>query len=251
MSSRGEGDDRSDSHAVFLLAECRPLRRALRPLVWVTLEEVALDAVVEDGRLLARTSARQIADRLGLDPTTVASALKALRQRGLVTLEREKGAAGRFGLSVYALGPMPGLTVVSPGRTGPCVVLPSVVRPVLAEPGMVSASSGQPCRDMPAPAVSDTVQPSMGPPNMVRSGVVTPDMSDADPGRRPAGVGRADRAGRARSLPSSPLSQCLGQTAFDLGPTSSLRRRWLPPRRGGRCLSGVGLVGETAGWSVG
>jgi hypothetical protein len=51
----------------------RPLRRALRPLVWVILEEVALDAVLEDGCLVARTSARQIADRLGLDPTTIRS----------------------------------------------------------------------------------------------------------------------------------------------------------------------------------
>ncbi len=48
----------------------RRLRKELRPLVWVTLEEVALDAVFENGRLFARTSARLIADRLGVDPGT-------------------------------------------------------------------------------------------------------------------------------------------------------------------------------------
>ena len=85
----------------MLSADCRPLRRALRPLVWVTLEEVALDAVVEDGRLVARTSARQIADRLGIDPTTAAEALADLRKRGLVTPGAGEGPAGRFGLSVY------------------------------------------------------------------------------------------------------------------------------------------------------
>jgi DNA-binding transcriptional ArsR family regulator len=216
MSSQVDGDDGPGSHAVLLGTECRPLRRALRPLVWVTLEEVALDAVMEDGRLLARTSARQIADRLGLDPTTVAGALKALRQRGLLTLEREKGPAGRFGLSVYALGPMPGLTVVSPGRVDPCVVLPSVVRPVLAAPGMASPSSNQPHRETPAPTEPDTVQPCMDSPDMERSGVGT-DTAYATSGRRPAGVGCAERAGRARSRTSSPLSQCLGQTTLDLG----------------------------------
>ena len=88
------------------------------------LEEVALDAVFEGGRLVARTSARQIADRLGVDPTTVAKALQTLRKRGLVTLEREKGPAGRFGLSVYTLGPAPGLTLVSPCAADPCMVSP-------------------------------------------------------------------------------------------------------------------------------
>ena len=70
MSSRVESDDGPGTHTVLLGAECRPLRRALRPLVWVTLEEVALDAVVEDGRLVARTSARLVAERLGIDPST-------------------------------------------------------------------------------------------------------------------------------------------------------------------------------------
>ncbi len=67
------------SHAVLLSAESRPLRRALRPLAWMILEEVALDALFEDDRLVARTSARQIADRLGVDPTTAVA--KALRRR--------------------------------------------------------------------------------------------------------------------------------------------------------------------------
>jgi hypothetical protein len=75
MNSRGQGDDGSGSRAVLLSAESRPLRRALRPLAWMILEEVALDALFEGDRLVARTSARQIADRLGVDPTTVAKAL--------------------------------------------------------------------------------------------------------------------------------------------------------------------------------
>ena len=79
----------SGSGVVLLSGECRPLRRALRPLVWVVLEEVALDAVVEDGSLVARTSARHVAERLGVNPSTAAEALRVLGRRGLVGLERE------------------------------------------------------------------------------------------------------------------------------------------------------------------
>jgi hypothetical protein len=101
-----------ESPAVILSGCCRSMRRVLRPLVWVTLKEVALDATVEDGRLLARTSARQVAEHLGVDPGRAAKALRVLRERSLVRLVREHGRADRFGLSVYELGAVPGLSVV-------------------------------------------------------------------------------------------------------------------------------------------
>ncbi|MDE3207043.1 MAG: winged helix-turn-helix transcriptional regulator [Acidobacteriota bacterium] len=220
MSSRSEGDDRSDSVAVLLSADSRPLRRVLRPLVWVTLEEVALDAVAEGGRLVARTSARQIADRLGLDPTTVAKALQVLRNRGLVALEREKGPAGRFGLSVYALGPVTGLTVVSPCAADPCAVSPPVVGPVVAEPAMVTPYSGQPDEDASTGAASDAHRACMDLPDTDGSDVVPRDTADATPGPL-GGAWRDDSAGRVHSRPGTPLSQCLGQTALDLGRESS------------------------------
>jgi hypothetical protein len=108
------GSDRAfHSSTVLLSVECRVLRRELRPLVWVILEEVALDAVVEDdARLVARTSARRVAERLRVDPGTAATALRALRQRGLVSLEREKVPGGRFDMSVYELRSISGLSVV-------------------------------------------------------------------------------------------------------------------------------------------
>lgn len=110
----------------MLSTASRALRRQLRPSVWVTLEEVALDAVVEDGRLVARTSARQVAERLGVDPGTAARALGDLRRRGLLVLEREHDAAGRFGLSVYVLGSTAGLRVLSPCVEEPCADLPQM-----------------------------------------------------------------------------------------------------------------------------
>jgi hypothetical protein len=85
----------------------------------VTLEDVALDAVAEAGQLVARTSARQVAEHLRVDPLAVAKELKVLRNRGLVRLEpdQQTGPARRFDLWVYVLGPVPGLTVVDQSYT--------------------------------------------------------------------------------------------------------------------------------------
>jgi hypothetical protein len=113
------------------------LRRKLRPQAWVTLEDVAMEAVVEDGRLVAHTSSRRVAERLGVDVGTAAAALRALRERGLLVLERESGQAGRFGLSVYVLGSIAGLSVVKPRANCPCVVGPPVQRPDVPVPDMV------------------------------------------------------------------------------------------------------------------
>lgn len=109
--------ERVGEAAVALSAASRGMRRQLRPLVWVALEEVALDAVSEDGRLLSCTSARLVAERLGIPPVEAAGALRSLRQRGLLVLEHETGADRRFGLSVYRLGVVPGLAVVEAGRS--------------------------------------------------------------------------------------------------------------------------------------
>lgn len=126
--TRGAAPDqlgcREPGTAVVVSAASRALRRSLRPLVWVTLEEVALDAAVEDGKLVAHTSARRVAERVGLDPSSAAGALRLLRQRGLLVLERENGPAGRFGLSVYALNYVPGLAVLPPCANGSCSALP-------------------------------------------------------------------------------------------------------------------------------
>ena len=117
--------------ALIMSTATRPLRRQLRALAWMTLEEVAPDAVAEDGRLVARTSARQVAERLGVDPGTAAGALRVLRDRGLLTIEREHGRAGRFGLSIYVVGPVPGLLIV-PIRAA----LPPVEPPPLGNPDL-------------------------------------------------------------------------------------------------------------------
>ncbi|MGI8810807.1 MAG: hypothetical protein ACR2KK_23795 [Acidimicrobiales bacterium] len=92
------------------------------------LEEVALDTTEEDGVLVAATSSRRIAEQLGLAPSTAASALGQLRRRHLLRLEQRSGPAGRFGLAVYTLEAIPGLSVELP-RAG----LPHAVAPYAAD----------------------------------------------------------------------------------------------------------------------
>ncbi len=102
-----------DGGRIVLGPAARELRRALRPIEWVVLEDVALDARRDDaGALVAPTSARRVAEHLGLTPGAVARALARLRSKGLVTHARQAGPAGRFGLSAYVLGAVPGLDVV-------------------------------------------------------------------------------------------------------------------------------------------
>lgn len=176
------------SRAVLLSASCRPLRRSLRPLAWLVLEEVALDVVEEQGRVVARTSARQIAQQLKIDPGTAASALRTLRDRGLIRTFREQGQAGRFGLAVYELVPVDGLRLVQPCMDGPH----------MASPAMVVPSTVGPAKDTPCAATSGSISTA----------------DDAD---------RADASGRAcrsQKAPSATSLQCPGQETLDFGTTA-------------------------------
>jgi hypothetical protein len=221
MSPHHVGDDRGrDSCAVLLSAECRALRRALRPLVWVTLEEVALSSVVEDGRPVARTSARQVAECLGVDPGTAATALRILRERGLVSLSREKGPAGRFGLSLYELRPVAGVLVIQPRTTEPFMVSPWVVQPALAEPAVASPGAGaphveSPRLDSPDPGWHDGPAPG----TVGTDAVPFPVAADPNSSAVTQGEGSACRSGpsAASSFESAPSLQSPGQETFDLG----------------------------------
>jgi len=220
VNPSGGDDPTLDTCVVILSGACRPLRRSLRALVWQVLEEVALDAVVEDGRLVARTSARRVAQRLGIDPGTAAGALRALRQRGLVSPSREKGPAGRFGLSIYQLHPVAGL---------------SVVRPCMAEPFTVSApmsqpSAGQPRKEEPAgasplPVVrhmasSRLEERASGRPGELAGSSTGPVLVGSDPesakalGEEPS-PGRPERDAESSTRPGS-SQQCSGQETLDL-----------------------------------
>jgi hypothetical protein len=224
MSPHHGGDDRGrGSSAVLLSAECRALRRALRPLLWVTLEEVALSALVEEGRLVARTSARQVAERLGVDPGTAATALRTLRERGLVRSSREKGPAGRFGLSVYELGPVAGVLVIQPRTTEPLMVSPWVVQPAVAEPAVVLPRAGMPHVESPRVDSPDPGRPDRLAPGTVGADRVPfPVAADPNSSAVTHGEGSACRSGRSAAFSPEPAPSLHSpQETFDLGSVSS------------------------------
>ncbi len=129
-----------DGGRIVLGPAARELRRSLRPIEWVVLEDVALDARRDDaGALVAPTSARRVSEHLALTPGTVARALAALRSAGLVTHARQAGPAGRFGLSAYVLGAVPGLDVLAPESDRPRPAPPPPAPPHVDLPRSVDA----------------------------------------------------------------------------------------------------------------
>ena len=205
------GDDGWDSRdpvsTVLLSPESRTLRRRLRPLAWMALEEVALDAVAEDGRLVAHTSARRVAELLQVDPGSAARALRVLREQGLVALEREKGAAGRFGLSVYVLGTVAGLTVLGPGAVEPRPESPSLEEADWGGPHTAAAGAEKPCADG-----AYGVAPAMAPPSLVS------ELEGQERGQTPAQAAVPAAGSRPRTsalLAVSPV-QIPGQGTLDL-----------------------------------
>jgi hypothetical protein len=172
----------------------------------VILEEVALEAVDEDGRLVARTSARQLAERLGVDPSTAGKALGALRRHGLLLLEREHGAAGRFGLSVYVLGAVAGLRVVHPGSIARWVAPPSLEKASTADSAVAALTPSGPRVEGPR-----VVEPGMAQPHMETSRPGDAEAARPTRAKTPAGPAPASAA----------APQCPGQTALNFGTVSS------------------------------
>ena len=103
---------------VVVWLHARDLLRTFRPQMWVVLQDLALDAEWRDGRLVASSSARLVAEHLHIDPGTAAAALRALRDRGVAELCQTSGAAGRFGLASYTLRLPPGLEMIFPPQPG-------------------------------------------------------------------------------------------------------------------------------------
>lgn len=165
--------DGNEAGRLILTVESRVLKRSLGLTAWAVLEDVVLDAVPKEGRWLARTSTRCVADHLGLTPGTVARALARLSTEGIVHREdrRRDVDTGRFGESVYVVEFFAGLR--------PCVDLPHTAD-----------------RDMETPhAVRRAVEAR-------HTTVLTEDGRTAHaPGRRPSSSGRRRGAGAPVQLP--------------------------------------------------
>lgn len=185
------------------------LRRSLRPIEWVVLEDVALDARPDGaGALVAATSARRVAEHLGLTPGAAAGALARLRSAGLVTHARQAGPAGRFGLSAYVLGTMPGVEVLDaedrtrPDVAPPDVAPPSTVAPRVVEPHMVAAERAE-------PAASSDARPARARRATQTAATSAPASAGRDPAPARAGDSRtsATHARRPRPPGRPPVAQ--------------------------------------------
>ncbi len=85
----------------------RQVKRVVGPAAWAVLEDIALDARLDDdGRLVAETNVRQIAANLGLGKNAVSRHLARLREFGFVLHEELRTAGtGRYAVSRYVLDP--------------------------------------------------------------------------------------------------------------------------------------------------
>ena len=85
----------------------RAVKRAVGVTAWAILEDIALDAALDaEGRLVAETNVRRIADNLGLSKNTVTKHLGKLREHGFVLHEEQRDdGTGRYETSRYVLDP--------------------------------------------------------------------------------------------------------------------------------------------------
>jgi hypothetical protein len=85
----------------------REVKRAVGLLAWAILEDIALDARLDDaGRLVSTTNVRRIAANLGINKDTAAKHLARLRDFGFVLQEEgRQGPSGRWEACRYVLDP--------------------------------------------------------------------------------------------------------------------------------------------------
>lgn len=147
----------------------RVTSRAVGPLAWVVLEELALRAQVGE-KLAIETNVRALSSELGIGKDTVAQALSRLVDLGLVSSKAQR-RAGRYAGSVYELHVeacrhvgliLDGVAGEMPTPVPPCPVQPDAVErdavgsdmaaSVRAEPrAPVTASAPAPARPVREP----------------------------------------------------------------------------------------------------
>jgi DNA-binding transcriptional ArsR family regulator len=120
----------------------RAVKRAVGLMACAVLEDIALDARIDDerGRLVAETTVRRIATNLGLNKDTVTKYLGRLREHGFVLQEESREVAyGRYEPCRYVLHPSAGIERFT-------------VTPPEPRPGERQNPRSEPC-----PKTSDTV----------------------------------------------------------------------------------------------
>lgn len=209
----------------------RTAMRALRPAVWPVLLDVALDAEWRDGRLVASTSARLVAEHLRIDPGTAAAGLRVLREHGLVELAQASGADGRFGLAVYTLHLPDGIEVCAPHTEKPHTFRSHTEKPATVttgtDSGLVFSCPWDGDVESPPRVWSDSVRPpATNPPpvptGLIAAGVEVPSSQAPLREAEPPDVAAMHEPAAATGLPlrrrrrTAPLA-LFEQGALDLG----------------------------------
>jgi hypothetical protein len=135
------------------------VKRAVGLAAWGVLEDIALDARLDDrGRLVAETNVRRIAANLGIGKNTVTQHLGTLREFGFVLREEVRDeASGRYELTRYVLD------------SSVCIERFTVTPPAHnAGPGERPGSG--PAGAPPSPAAGGGLQADAGLPAPVRGG---------------------------------------------------------------------------------
>jgi hypothetical protein len=105
---RGSGD----GHRLIVGPTSTRTRRALGPLAWAVLEELALSADAGHGARTSRLGVRDLASVMGLSKDTAARGLGRLLAAGLVVRVLERDAvSGRFGAARYDINLPEGIDV--------------------------------------------------------------------------------------------------------------------------------------------
>ncbi len=135
-----------------VFASSRLVKQAVGLTAWGILEDIALDATLDvEGRLVAETSARRIADNLGLNKETVTRHLGRLRDFGFVLHEEVRHhGSGRWETARYVLDPSACLerftTTPRPRQnrsSDPCTEKPDTVNPVSGKAGHGATGHGE------------------------------------------------------------------------------------------------------------
>jgi predicted transcriptional regulator len=209
----------------------RLVKQAVGLTAWGILEDIALDAILDaEGRLVAETSARRIADNLGINKETVTRHLARLRDYGFVLHEevRHRGS-GRYDTARYVLDPSACLerfTTTPPRRQGarsaPCTENPVTVKPVSGKAGHGRTGHGESVHQEQAVAVPQEQQQQKAPPaELIQLGVDEATASTLAAAHSPARIHEVAQAAakRARQNPAGWAIRAL-QGGWDVAGTA-------------------------------
>jgi len=188
------------------------LRRRLGPTAWAVLEDVLLHGVAAGGGVVAATSERAVAARLGLARATAGRALGRLLDEGLLVRRQDRERGGTFGPAAdeCRLDDLDGIDrLVIPGdRTDREPKLPTSQRSTRQQPTLFPDDPDTDCRQEAKNDSTNPISAHMGTLRCPDSRISSRSGTDgAEPGQGHPGLGpllRGRGGGNRRGLLPGP-----------------------------------------------